>query len=169
MFAETSRFQTLRYRWHDPPYDLIVDLDHGKRGLCDLRSDPKCTHTILGDNKDIAAGMFTDMMDWLGTPWEANSAGTVRVDHGVLYDGNKRERKDMRVKKGDRFAVHPLDAKVTFTGKNGKEKGPWTALGGKLPGEKDPVTFHGRRGQNTTVDLSDSEKEMLEALGYIQD
>ena len=168
-FAETSRFKTLRYRWHDPPFDLIADLARGRRGLCDLGADPGCETSILRDNKDRANQMFADMLTWLGQPWEARSAGTVRVDGGVIYDAKNQERKDLQVDSGDRFAVHPPDAKVTFLTKSGKTKGPWKALGGKLPADKDPLIFHGRQGVNTTVDLTDSEKEMLEQLGYIQD
>ena len=170
-FAATSRFETLRYRWHDPPWDLIVDLAHAKRGFCNLETDPGCIRTAPGQDKERSEAMFADMMDWLGTPWEAKGAGTVEVDGGVIFDANgKRQKQSMTVTAGDRFAVHPADARVRFSGANGQVSGPWAAIAGDLPEGREPLAFHGRRpSENTAVDLTDEEQEMLEALGYIQD
>lgn len=171
-FASTSRFETLRYRWHEPPWDLTVDLAHAKRGLCNLETDPSCTLLAPNQDRERADAMFAAMLDWLGFPWEAARAGRVEVDGGVLYDDDgNRYKHALTVSAGDRFAVHPGDATVRFVGANGDLAGPWAALGGDLPeGNRAPLLFHGRRPvTNTSIQLTEAEQQMLEALGYLQD
>lgn len=168
-FAETSRFQTLKYRWFDGTYDMYADLDNANRKLCNIRVDPFCLESLYADNAERGDQMFTDMMNYLGEPWEARAAGRVTVEGGFIYQEAIRQHKKLNVKKGDRFSVHPPDAKVSFTGVKGLATGPWAAIGFELPTETAPIKFHGRRPTNTIVNLTDSEKEMLEALGYIQD
>lgn len=170
-FASTSRFETLRYRWHEPPWDLTVDLANAKRGLCNLEIDPGCTHLAPNQDRERADAMFAAMMAYLGHPWEAMRAGKVEVKGGVFYDAQGgRHKHALTVTAGDRFAVHPGDAEVRFVGANGEIEGPWAALGGDLPNDRDGVQFHGRRPvTNTSIQLSESEKQMLEVLGYIQD
>jgi arylsulfatase A-like enzyme len=168
-FAETSRFQTLRYRWHAPPYDLIVDLGNARRGLCHLDDDPGCENLALGDRKDIAEDLFGQMIDYLGQPWEAKVAGEVQVKGGLIYQGVNRQRKNLEVQPGDRFAVHPIDATVVLLAEDGESSGPWAAVGLPQPGDDEALGFHGRAAGDTTVELTDQEREMLEALGYLQD
>ncbi|MCA9493000.1 MAG: sulfatase-like hydrolase/transferase, partial [Myxococcales bacterium] len=171
IFADTSRFDTLVYRWHDAPYDLYVDLNEVKRELYDLSQDPGERRNVYKPNREQAEKMFADMMAWLGAPWTAKANGMVTVVDGVLFD-EKGERKNeaMDVSAGARFSVQPGDAHVSFRprGSTG-DVGPWRPLGGPVPGAGCPLAFDGRFLEDAELtERSDDEVAMLEALGYIQ-
>lgn len=173
-FAETSRFQTLRYRWHEPPHDLYVDLNKGSPQLCDLTADPMCETNLWTEDEARARALAASMSEWLGQDWEALAEGEVVVQGGQIFQGTEKAKKaSLHVVAGDRFAVHPADAFVKFLPAGGKgkgsEQGPWRIVGGAAPGDSDPLAFHGNVSANAAIDLSDEEKEMLEALGYLQD
>ncbi len=170
-FAETSRFDTLRYRWHADGRDLIVDLANAKRGMCDLRSDPGCKTNLYTKKGDPARGdrLFAEMMVYLGDPWEAAEPGRVDVTGGFIYAGTERHRKQLEVAPGDRFSVHPADAIVKFTSVDSTEHGPYRALGGELPDVDAPLGYDGTKAENSSIDLTDEERDMLEELGYLQE
>lgn len=174
MIGETSRFNSLRYRWHSPPYDLYVDLAKGKNELFDLSTDPSCRENVLAEQKARAEAMVAEMAAWLGESWEALEAGEVQVQGGQVFkDTVKAKRGKLQVQPGDRFAVFPADAFVKFVPadapKKAEAEGPWRIVGGTAPGADDPLAYHGEFVKNASIDLSDAEKEMLQALGYIQD
>lgn len=167
-FADTSRFDSLVYRWHDPPWDLHVDVGHGQRSLCNLADDPQCTTNVYRHHGDKAQALFDDMMNWLGHPWTARQTGHVEVLNGILFAGSDRKNQNLDVAPGDRFAVHPGDALVKFTA-DGNIDGPWRPLGGSVPGARCPVQFSGRFTVGSELErMSDEDRSMLEALGYLQ-
>ena len=169
--AETSRFQTLKYRWHVDGKDMIVDLANAKRGLCDLTVDPWCKTNLYtkSGTPDVGDALFSDMMDYLGDNWEAGEPGKVSVKDGVIYSGVERHRQQLEVEPGDRFSVHPADALVLFTSVDSTEHGPYRALGGDIPADDAPLSYSGTIIENTSIHLTDDEKELLEQLGYVQE
>jgi len=170
-FAETSRFQTLRYRWHRGGQDMIVDIANAKRGLCDLKTDTWCRTNLYTKKGTPEKGdeLFAEMMDFLGEPWEANEPGRVDVKDGFIYMGVERHRKQLEVQAGDRFSVQPHDAYVKFTSADSTVYGPYRALGGDLPDDQAPVSYEGVGSKNASIKLTDEEREMLEELGYLQE
>ncbi|MEQ1567052.1 MAG: sulfatase [Myxococcota bacterium] len=169
-FADTSRFDTLVYRWHEPPYDLIVDVSHGVRALCDLAADPRCAVNAYGAHREEAEGLFTELMGWLGQPWQATAAGKVQVTEGVIFQDGVRRNDALEVGAGVRFAVEPRDAVVRFSPKGGAGQGPWQAFGGTVPADGCGVSFTGRFTiDNQIEELTSEESAMLTALGYLQD
>ena len=123
----------------------------------------------MADERDRADEMFAAMMDYLGSPWLVTEKGELQVKDGYAFAEGRRGKKNLKVEKNQRFSIHPADAEVVFVSGGGKTFGPFAAVGGDLPTDKDPIQFSGRQSVNTAVDLSDEEKGMLEALGYIQD
>jgi len=170
-FAETSRFQTLRYRWHSDGQDMIVDVANAKRGLCNVDDDTWCKKNLYTKKGTPERGdaMFAEMMEYLGDAWEASEPGRIDVKDGVIFSGVERHRQQLEVELGDRFSVHPADAYVMFTSVEGTQHGPYRALGGDLPDDEAPVSYDGTVVENTTIDLTDDEREMLEKLGYLQE
>jgi arylsulfatase A-like enzyme len=171
-FGDTSRFDTLVYRWHEPPYDLVVDIGHYRRELYDLSADPEARTNVYKGNKELADQMFARMSAWLGEPWTATADGMVEVRNGVVFaEGGDRKGETWAVKKGATFSVQPGDAQVVFhgTGTAGT-LGPWRPLGGMIPGARCPVAFDGRYVENAEIAaLSAEETQMLVALGYQAD
>lgn len=169
-YADTSRFETLQYRWHEPPYDLIVDMGKAARRLCNLDSDPMCRTNLYRKQKAKGEQMFASLTDYIGQPWVAESAGTVPLPKGTYaYRGTQRNKQRMEVAEGDRFAIHPLDAKVRFKGNDTE----WGALGKhcNIPVDGDPVGYDGpfSCSDEGGVTLTYEECRELEALGYMQD
>jgi arylsulfatase A-like enzyme len=161
--ADTSRFDTLLYRWHAPPYDLVVDLRTGERTLCDLTVDPGCTTDLAPSAPDTASALAAQLDTWLGAPWRASADGVIRTDGAI---GTGRPTRSTPVAAGDRIAVHPLDAEVRFT-HGGTTEGPYKAIGGDRPPEGAGISYQGEVGAPGTADLDDALRERLEALGYV--
>jgi hypothetical protein len=150
---------------------MIVDIANAKRGLCDLKTDTWC-RTNLYTKKgtpDEGDALFSEMMTFLGEPWEVNEPGRVDVKDGFIYKGIARHRKQLEVEPGDRFSVQPPDAYVKFTSADSAVYGPYRALGGELPDEDAPVNYTGIGAENTSIKLTDEERQMLEELGYLQE
>lgn len=168
-FADTSRFDSLVYRWHEPPYDLVVDIKHHRRELYDTSVDPEERTNLYKGNKELTEALFQRMSAWLGEPWTASAAGVVEVRDGVLFAENgDRKGSTWNVVPGAKFAVQPGDAKVMFHGPKGTD-GPWRPLGGMVPGEKCPLQYGGRLLHDAEIAaLTDEEQAMLVALGYVQ-
>ncbi len=165
-FADTSRFQTNRIRWHRPPYDLYVDLVNADIAVCDLRASPTCDRWIT--DPAVAARAAEGLDGFLGDPWTATVDGTIVVDGGAVYNGRGAPLAKVPMTAGSRFTVLPGDAKVSFLAADGTRSGPWQPLGGALPDAQSPLQFAGR-SLSVGVALSDEEKAMLEALGYVQE
>jgi hypothetical protein len=167
LFADTSRFNTNRIRWHAPPLDCYVDLVEGTARVCDVGADATCRR--LDDDGARAVKCLAGMPAFLGSPWTAKSAGKVKVEGGAIYDGTERPQRLATVSAGQSFAVIPGDAKVSFQADDGTISGPWRPLGGDLPTDGDPLAYAGRAiGDAAKVVMTDDEKQMLEQLGYIQ-
>jgi arylsulfatase A-like enzyme len=169
-FAETSRFKEILYRWHDPPYDLYVDIAMGTRSLCKLDDDPTCRTNVYRDHVDQAETMFTDMYSYLGEPWRTLAPGRVDVKDGVLFVGGVRKNLVADLPADTTFAVHPADAWVRFSPADGQSLGPWRPLGATTPGERCPVSFSGRTTIGTHLtEITEEEIALLEQLGYVHE
>ena len=166
-FAETSRFDTNRVRWHEPPYDLYADLKTGALSLCDLSTDPTCAQDAAHAHPDTAFAMESAMYTWLGAPWTVNTIGQARSD-GVFAVWGRRIDGDLQADVGAKFLLWPPDAALTFSDAGG-EHGPWRALGGPLPAPGDPLSYAGASVAGPGVTLDDAQKKALEALGYVQE
>jgi hypothetical protein len=164
-FADTSRFNTNKIRWHSPPLDCYVDLVNGQIRLCDVGKDATCK--TLADDPARGARCLSTLPAFLGTPWTAAAPGRVKVENGAIYDGSHPPERLIQVAAGQGFAVIPGDAKVSFQATDGKVSGPWQPLGGAVPRSGDPLAFTGRAVKEGVV-LSEDEKAMLEELGYLQ-
>jgi arylsulfatase A-like enzyme len=169
-FADTSRFDTLVYRWHDGLYDLHVDLRAGHRALCKLDEDPGCAINVYRRHKDQADQMFADLTHFLGEPWATRASGRVSTDGVLFVDGQRVKGPAARMLPDKTFAVHPADAFVRWTADEGATiLGPWQPLGGAIPGERCPIAYTGRFTVGTELpELSSEDTAMLESLGYLQ-
>lgn len=170
-FADTSRFDTLVYRWHEEPYDLYVDLNEARRELYDLSADPGERRNVYKPNHEIGEKLFAEMTEFLGQPWTARANGMVTVVDGVLFgEEGKRENEAMEVSPGTKFSVQPGDAQVAFRPKGATaDLGPWRPLGGSVPGAGCPLEFSGRFVVDTELTArTEEERAMLEQLGYLQ-
>jgi arylsulfatase A-like enzyme len=166
-FADTSRFDSLVYRWHEGSFDLVVDLGLGVRSLCKIDEDRMCETNVYRDHKDQAISMFANLSTWLGEPWKVTGAGRVEAEGGVIFQGVERKNDATEVDVGETFAVHPGDALVTFTPDTGPPLGPWRPLGGTVPGKGCPVGFTGRFVRDSELPkMTNDEVEMLVSLGY---
>lgn len=165
VYAETSRFDTLRLRWHEPPYDLYADLRAGTLGLCDLSTDPGCKTNVVAEHVETAVAMEQAMYKHLGSPWLTTASDTLTSD-GVFVVYGFRKPGQLVADAGTPFALYPLDAELHVKRIEGTA-GPFRALGGPLPGAGDGVSFAGASG-GSGVTLSDEQKKALEALGYVQ-
>ena len=169
-FAETSRFKEIVYRWHDPPFDLYIDVSEGNRTLCKLDDDPGCRINAYRDHVDRAESMFSDMYRFLGEPWRTLQSGEVSVKDGVLYVAGERKKQGAVLDAQTPFAVHPADAWVRFTPDGGSELGPWRPFGATVPGERCPVSFGGRYTLGTHMtEITEEEIAMLEQIGYLHE
>ena len=149
-----------------PPYDLIFDLPHLEYQLYDLAADPQARRDVLQDHLALARRLNEDMYEWLGQPWEAVAAGTMRSDGLFVVDG-QRQNQEMAVSAGQRFALFPPDARLTWRGPDGTESGPWQALGGDLPPPDDPaLRWHGPLLDSEIRALDERQRQRLRSLGY---
>lgn len=166
-FAETSRFRTLRYRWHDPPYDLYVDLAARTSALCNLQEDPKCTSDLARDQPQRVADLTSQMWRWLGEPWQLDKAGVLQSSGVFVVDGEVRSKR-LPAEAGSSFGLHPADAALTWQDAGGRQTGPWQAVGGERPGDGAPVRYRGQASGTEDAGLTDAQRAALEALGYMQ-
>jgi hypothetical protein len=162
-YADTSRKDENRIRWHSDPYDVFIDLKTGKTEICDVVKDPRC-ETLFTDPA-IAARAEKGLEAFLGDPWEATQDGTVKVERGAVYSGKGAPMRELPVHAGTRFTVLPGDAVVTFSAADGTTAGPYQPLGGAVPAADGPLRFTGK-AISSGIELSADEKKMLEELGY---
>ena len=115
-YASSTRFDTNRFRFHQPPFDLTIDLAGRRRELCDLSKDPACAENIYGKNKEKGEELFQAALDYLGTPWTIQQAGTLRVRNGVAFRGIQRSppNQPLQVAPGDALTIIPGDAVVDY-------------------------------------------------------
>lgn len=165
-YAETSRFDTLRMRWHEPPYDLYVDLRAGKMSMCDTVADPTCARDVARDHFDQVTALEKDMYTWLGAPWEARATGTARSD-GVFAVWGQRVGSTLHAEPGTRFALFPPDAALEFA-TDARTNGPYRAFGGPLPAPGADLAYDGKQLGGDAVTLDAAQKKALEELGYVQ-
>jgi arylsulfatase len=161
--GETSRFTTNRLSIYDQGLRVEWDLKSGATELFDVKADP-AERSALGPERAADRDRLLSLGETLlGAPWEATAAGRV-TSSGVLVKNGRQTALD--VVPGDRFAVLPLDATVTFTA-GGAEQGPFQAMGGTLPGEGAGLAFRGKAGGDA-VTHDEATKKLLEDIGYIQ-
>jgi arylsulfatase A-like enzyme len=165
-FASTNRRATVKHRWHEPPFDLIVDLQYRGTELYDLATDPHAEHDLHRERRNQVATMRRNLYAWLGEPWEAEQDGRLTTDGVFVHDGQAyREAIDMTA--GTRFAVFPLDAEVNFLAADGTRVGPYSVASGDLPNPDDPcLGWHGKKLAIEAVPLSEEQQERLRSLGY---
>lgn len=175
-YAETSRFETLSYRWHEPPYDLLVDMKHGTRILCHLRQDPGCTNNLYKNLQSRGVTMFKALTDHMGQPWKAAQDVDITLSPGTfLYKGTQRFKEAASLTSGQRFAVHPVDGRLRLdeeAGEGGSSEPPvYRALGqdclhpdGRVLAYEGDFLCH-----DSEVVLDASDRALLEQLGYLQD
>jgi arylsulfatase A-like enzyme len=165
--ATTYRFKTIKHRWHDPPYDLVVDLARLQAALFDLEQDPEGLHDVLAEHELRARRMMQEMFEWLGQPWEVRRDGHLQTDGVFVVDG-VRQNQEIDLKAGSRFALFPLDATVTFVAADGGTGGPYAAAGGVLPADGDPnLSWNGQPLDTGAAGLTEEQRERLRALGYL--
>ena len=172
-YAATSRFETLSYRWHEPPYDLIVDMKRATRVLCDIEVDPMCMNN-LATWRDKSNAMFARLHQHLGQPWTPAEDVRVTLPKGVLlYEGTKRHKQEHTVKSGQSFAIHPLDGfftAVPIGEVGGDTQERYRALGQSCL--HPPASLIQYEGDflcgSDAVTLNDADRALLEQLGYIQ-
>lgn len=167
--GSTSRFDSLVYRWHDAPFDLVVDVKRRHRSLCNTVRDPDCASNIYKTRPAVGQRLYGDMVAFMGEPWEVQRNGKVDVAGGrILIDGERQKETTIDVKRGDKLTILPADAFVGFEGANGKKFGPWRAVGGTIPGQGCPLAFNKNQLAAKPVSLSSTERDQLKALGYVQ-
>lgn len=167
-FASTSRFESHVLRWHEPPWDLYVDVANRVRHLCDRSTDPACRSNVYRQNPELGQRLFGELLGYVGEPWRVVEPGVVEVHQGTLWRDGVRHNDALGVAAGDRLTVLPGDASVRF-GHDGNEQGPWQPLGGTTPGRGCGLKFTGRAVVGAELVTTDEEKEMLRELGYLQD
>ena len=99
-------------------------------------------------------------MQEIGLPWSATRDLSFRTDGVIVSEDGSLHSGELNIASGVRFALWPLDAAIVT------EEGSWSALGGDLPGEGDPLVYEGPRVNVENLELSDEERERLRALGY---
>jgi hypothetical protein len=168
--AETSRFDTLTYRWHEPPYDLVIDMRRASRGLCNIVVDPWCRKNLYKTEKARGEQMFASMTEYLGQPWMVLEKGTVRTPKGTfMYSGTDRFKGEFKAEPGQRFAVHPADGLLAWIPDGGEKQGPYRAFGNNCSHPPAGLRYDGPEcDAEGGVELTDADRAALEALGYLQ-
>lgn len=163
MIAETSRFDSDRVSLLQGGLRLEWDLVSGATELFDVEADP-------GEARDLAAERPEDLarlraaLEAALVGWQATEAGQLSTDGALLRGGAHAA---MPVEAGERFALMPHDATLTFTASTGARAGPFAAVGGEAPQSADPVRLLRASGAGGVV-LDEAQRQALEALGYIQ-
>ena len=174
-YAATSRFETLSYRWHEAPYDLIVDMKRATRVLCDVERDPMCKTNLATMKRATSNAMFANLHQHLGQPWTPTEDIEVTLPKGVLlYEGTKRHKQTHTVKSGQAFAIHPLDG--FFMARPVDEADSDTQDRYRALGQSclhPPESLIRYQGDficgSDAVTLNEADRALLEQLGYIQD
>lgn len=161
--ASTSRFDTNKVRYATETHDLVWDFRHGHQSLCDRVADPACLKNVAKSDRETLSQLRGETEQYIGAPWEVMTPGSVTTDGVLLSDGRVSPRGGQAMEAGARFAVVPLDAKVKH-----QDAGPWSELGGKRPVDGDPLKLTSKAKEAGSVELSQEEREALEALGYVQ-
>jgi arylsulfatase A-like enzyme len=158
--ASTSRRNTLKVRLHAEPVDMIADLRNRQVQLYDLVQDPAATRNVAPENQDVVTTLWGAMMQEIGLPWSATRDLSFRTDGVIVSEDGSLHTGELNIAAGVSFALWPIDAVIET------DQGAWTALGGQLPGEGDPLVYEGPRLNVENLELSDEERERLRALGY---
>jgi arylsulfatase A-like enzyme len=158
--AETSRFRTDRYALWQNGLRLGVDLATGRRSLYDLTSDPAEAADVATTRPETVADLESHLWASFGQAWLTRRAVDLTSPGTFLVDGRARGH-SVHLEAGMPFGVVPVDAVVQAQG-----GGTWRPVGGTGPGGEDPVVWAGDAAQAAL--LRDSDRQRLEALGYIQ-
>jgi len=161
--ASTSRRNTLKIRLHAEPLDMIADLRDRQVVVYDLVEDPAATRDLAPQYPDLVVGLWGQMIQEVGLPWEVSQAVPMSTDGVVIEQNGQLHSGEFELETGSTFGLWPLDARLRTV----KGTGFWQLLGGALPGPGDPVQYHGATIQVHSLELSDEERERLRALGYV--
>lgn len=168
VYAETSRFATIKARYAQPPLELHVDLAANTRELCDRATDVACLRDVARERFDDVTALEQPLWARIGAPWTAVRAGRLESDAGVFVVYGKDAGRAVDVQPGTPFALVPLDAPLRFRAEGADPEGPWQALGGQLPDPGAPVAWSGSGAASASVGLSAAEQALLESIGYVQ-
>lgn len=163
MVAETSRFDSNRVSYLSGGLRLEWDLVSGARELFDTAQDPSERRDLASERPDDVTRL-SGALEAALVSWEATAAGEVRSEGALLRSGVGQV---MSVAAGDRFALMPHDAALSFRSAEGVAAGPWKAVGGEAPAEGAPVRLL-QASAASGVALDEAQKQALEALGYVQ-
>ena len=163
MLSETSRFDSDRVGLYQGGLRLEWDLVTGRRELFDDLADPRETTDLSAQRPDDVARLSASLEAAL-MGWVADQAGEARTEGALLRGG---AFKTLTVAAGERFALMPHDANLTFTPAGGASAGPWAAVGGVSPPAGAPVRLLRASGASDVL-LDEAQKQALEALGYVQ-
>ncbi len=160
--ADTSRFSSNRLSIYQDGWRLDLDLKTDTRALYDINLDPGELRNRFGDQPARAAAMESLLLSRLGEPWEAMQPVVLRSRHWFLESGQLWKGR-LSVKPGDRFQLLPYDAGLGIN----PHKDTWRAVGNRSPGPGAAIRY---RGVSTgeELELRESERQLLEALGYLQ-
>ncbi len=163
MVAETSRFDSDRIGLYQGGLRLEWDLVSGRRELFDVGADPAETLDLSAQRPEDVSRLSAALEAAL-VGWEASEAGQLSTDGALLRGGPHGA---ISVAKGERFALMPHDATLSFTSEAGAVVGPFAAVGGTAPGAAAPVKLLSASGAGGVV-LDEAQRQALEALGYVQ-
>jgi hypothetical protein len=169
-YAETSRSTTIKLRWHEPPHDLIFDLEENQYSVFDLEQDPRATAELLaaGEAEELVQPLSDALFTWLGQPWEVKAPGMLKTDGVFMTYGTHQGRK-LEAVEGLRFAAYPLDATVSWTPPGGKPGKSFQPLVGRVPREAHRgLRYLGREHAAKASELTPEQEEQLRSLGYIR-
>ncbi len=162
--AETTRFKTNRLGLYEAGLRLEWDVKDQTLELFDPHSDPREEHDLAADRPAEVLRLQKRLLEVVGEPWQARTAGTVKSGGAIFKDGRMWGHK-LVVQPGDTFLVLPYDAKLRLVA-DGTTHGPWTGVGGTSPAPDAPLAWLGSKTGG--VEMDDDQAKMLQALGYIQ-
>jgi arylsulfatase A-like enzyme len=167
--ADTSRFDTNLVRWHDPPYDLHLDLRTGARHLCDVAADPTCQTDLAAAHPDEVVRLEAGFRAAQPMAWSTSISGVATSPSGAFITASGVAPRRLALTPGAAFTLLPVDAELAVADSSGVRLGTWAAVGGARPDDGAPVTWSGGGVAPQEVSLDAAQRAQLEALGYVHE
>lgn len=153
--AETSRFETNRIGvWQD---GLRLEWNVAADRTELFVDDPEAVDVSAERPQDVARLQAAALAPY-GTPWRLDS-GALLSTSGVLFVQGARASTPWAATEPTPFVVVPPDATITLPGLG-------VVSASAPPPEGGPLHYVG--GQATSMELTEAERQRLEALGYMQ-